>query len=135
MIITGISLDTNVVNSTKDTYSSVTDLNDVDLFTERIHTGAELVRAKENEQYITIGDMLFVCNMDSTNIYEETSAKMFEHIPALVKKEYVPPRKLSMLFVTSVVSLLLAVILCVVALFFKRKHRKERESADNYYTY
>ena len=67
----GISLDTNVVNSTKDTYSSVTDLNDVDLFTGRIHTGAELVRVKENEQYITIGDMLFACNMDSTNIYDE----------------------------------------------------------------
>lgn len=57
MIISGISLDINVVHSTKDTYSSVTDLNDVDLFTERIHTGAELVRAKENEQYITIGDI------------------------------------------------------------------------------
>ena len=131
----GISLDTNVVNSTKDTYSSVTDLNDVDLFTGRIHTGAELVRAKENEQYINIGDMLFVCNMDSTNIYEETSAKMFEHIPVLVKKEYVPPRKLNMLFATSVVGILLMVILLVVALFFKRKHRKEIESADNYYAY
>lgn len=132
---TDINLDTNVINSKKDTYSSVTDLNDVDLFTERIHTGKEIVENKAGEQYITVGDMLFVCDVEETNIYDRASEMMFEHRPALVKKEYVPPRRISTLFIVTTVVLLFVGIIIALMSIFRRKHRKERINADKYYAY
>lgn len=132
---TDINLDTNVINSKKDTYSSVTDLNDVNLFTERIHTGKEIAQERANEQYITVGDMLFVCDIEGTNVYEETTAMMFEHKPQLVKKEYIPPKKISMLFIVSASCFIFVIVITALMAFFKKKRRKERTNADKYYAY
>lgn len=131
-----ITIDTTVINNQKDTtYSSVTDLNEVNLFTERIHTGAKIVNAQESEKYSSVGSMLFVCDVERENLYAETETKMFIHTPSLVRKEYVPPHRMSILLLGTIIGLVCIIIIAVILSYFKKKHRKEKENADKYYTY
>ncbi len=131
-----ITLDPSILQEKNETYSSLTDTNGVDLFTDKYEKWVETVKTEEENQNRQIEKVIFNTGSETEQSeYERVQNRLFLNTQPQVKKEIVGKGKNQTGMAVATVGIILIVFFLVLFSFSEKRRKRRRTDAINTYRY
>lgn len=131
---TEIEIDPSVLQERSDAYSSLTDINGADVFTDVYEEKVRQYGLKKQQIYSSVQEKVFVVNSDDTaDIYEQVKEVMFmDEKSQILKDERTENSNEIGLAIPIIGVIFIIVILLLVRYVNKRKEKREKRNVDTY---
>lgn len=129
-----INIDPSVLNERTDTYSSLTDINGADVFTDIYEEKVERFKNKEDAAYNAVKKKVFAEQAgDTDDVYEQVQASLFTGDTAQVVKETSAEEGAGMSAAVPATGIVcVAAMLLLIRYVEKRRRRWTKDEIDTY---
>ena len=130
-----LTIDTSVLNDTSGLYSSLTDINGIDLFTDDYEAVVNAVERSESRDRNNLRGYVFSSEFNTQpERWRVTKFKLFRHEESVVVRS-LPEGKERSSPSLATAAVLFAVIISTIILISVRLHHRKRKHAADIYTY
>lgn len=133
-----ISLDPSVLKEKGERYSSLTDTNGVNLFTDEYEDAIKDVQMKEEDFSYNIQNKIFYLDLDSSkgeSDYQQVQGQLFLNMDRSMKKEIVKGEKNQLGMMVASVGIMLIIFFFALLSLSEKREKRRRADAVNTYTY
>ncbi|MFA9379052.1 MAG: hypothetical protein ACERKZ_20250 [Lachnotalea sp.] len=132
---TDITIDPSVLKERTQAYSSLTDINGANVFTNTFEAKVKQYKDQINQSYGNVEEGVFIQSVDNTDIYEQVKSVMFSSSEIKVKKESYTNTSSATGFAIPIMGIAFVIVIIVMIRYVNKRRRKWREHDVNIYAY
>jgi hypothetical protein len=133
---TEITIDPSVLKERTASYSSLTDINGADVFTDSFQGKAAQFKEQKNLPYTTVQEKVFIKSLEnSTDVYEQVRNSMFTSSEINVVKDNSAKAPNGMGFAIPIIGIAFVIVIIIMIRYVDERRRKWKNHDVNTYAY
>lgn len=132
--MTDITIDASVLKERNNTYSSLTDINDANVFTDSYEEKMDQIKGQENELYLKEEESIFIKEINKgQDTYEQEKKEMFHESSTQILREVTTNTTSGVELIIPLIGIAFVVMILLLTKYMKNRKRKwEKNDVDNY---
>lgn len=129
-----INIDPSVLNERTDTYSSLTDINGADVFSNAYEEKVQQFQQEKQKVYHTVHNRIFVSGVgNGKDVYNQVIAELFTEVKPQVMKESAASESGGDALAIPMIGIAVVIIILLLARYVEKRRRKwTQDETDNY---
>lgn len=131
-----INIDPNVLNERATTYSSLTDINGLDVFTDSFQKKVTQNKKNTMQPYKTVEGEIFIKSMDThSDIYEQVKSNMFVSSEMKVLENTSKASSSGFEFAIPIIGIVFIIVIIIMIRYVEKRRKRWKKHDVNAYAY